>query len=88
MKFEIDIPDEKCIVYADRIQLSRVVTNLLVNAIRHAGCGNTVLLEMKKHAGVILVMVADTGIQIPEDKIEHLFEPFSKGFSKKKCISN
>ncbi|MEE1007799.1 MAG: HAMP domain-containing sensor histidine kinase [Agathobacter sp.] len=79
MKFEIDIPDEKCIVYADRIQLSRVVTNLLVNAIRHAGCGNTVLLEMKKHAGVILVMVADTGIQIPEDKIEHLFEPFSKG---------
>lgn len=79
MDFEVDIPDEKCMISADRMQMSRVITNLMVNAIRHNQPGTKILLSMTERLGLVTVRVADTGNPIPEDIRETLFEPFSKG---------
>ncbi len=35
MELLIDIPEESCIIEADEIQFSRVIVNLMTNAIRH-----------------------------------------------------
>lgn len=79
MDFEVDIPEEKYMINADKMQMSRVITNLMVNAIRHNQPGTKILLSMTERLGLVTVRVADTGSPIAEDIRETLFEPFSKG---------
>ena len=79
MDFEVDVPEEKYMINADRVQMSRVITNLMVNAIRHNQPGTKILLSLTERMGLVTVRVADTGNPIPEDIRETLFEPFSKG---------
>lgn len=79
MDFEIDIPEEELLITADKMQMSRVVTNLMVNAIRHNEPGTKILLRMTERLGIVTVHIADTGACIPENIKENLFEPFSKG---------
>ncbi len=79
MDFEVDIPEEKYMINADKMQMSRVITNLMVNAIRHNKPETKILLSMTERMGIVTVRVADTGSPIAEDIRETLFEPFSKG---------
>ena len=84
MELSVDIPEGKEMIVADRLQLSRCVTNLLVNAMRHNPPGTRIELALRKQAGIWLVIVADTGDQIAEEIKDHLFDPFSKGDSSRK----
>ena len=72
------IPEERCPVFADKVQLARVVSNLIVNAIRHNPPGTEVAVILVRQAAAAFVMVADTGTPItgnPDD----LFQPFAQG---------
>ncbi len=79
MEIEVDIPEEPCLVMADRLQLSRCITNLLTNAIRHneEGCRIGALFQRDEDGASL--MIADSGGIIPADVAEHLFEPFVMG---------
>ena len=74
----VDVPEERCTVFADRLQLSRVIANLLANALRHNERGTEVALVLRRGAGMAYVSVADTGAAIAMDADE-LFRPFSQG---------
>ena len=78
MEFEVDIPDEKVEVELDKLQISRVITNLLVNGIRHNKPGTRIGLLVIIRPGVIKIDVADNGDTIPEVIKEKIYEPFSK----------
>lgn len=79
MELAIDIPEERIEVNADRLQLSRVFTNLLVNAVRHNRQGTGIMLYVRRDEERILAAVADTGECIPQELAEQLFEPFARG---------
>lgn len=79
MEFEIDIPEEPRMIQADRLQFSRVITNLLVNVLRHNGKGTKIGLYLVQNEDQVQVVVADSGVRIPKDMAEHLFDPFAKG---------
>lgn len=79
MELAIDIPEERIEVNADRLQLSRVFTNLLVNAVRHNRQGTGIMLYVRRDEERILAAVADTGACIPQELAEQLFEPFARG---------
>lgn len=79
IEFEIEIPEETCLAYGDSIQVSRVVTNLLTNAIRHNEKGAKVMLELLMLEDRAVVSVKDSGDVIPEEIAKHLFEPFVVG---------
>lgn len=79
MELDIEIPEKRIAVRADRLQLSRVVTNLLVNAIRHNGSRTRICLQLAELEEHIQVAVADSGACIEDDIASHLFEPFYKG---------
>lgn len=79
MEFEISIPEEVHMVSLDRVQFSRVVVNLINNAIKHNKGGTTISLEMKLEKNSIQVVVSDNGGLIPEFLAEHIFEPFAMG---------
>lgn len=84
MELSVDIPEKEERIVADRMQLSRCVTNLLVNAMRHNPPGTKIELALRKQAGIWLVIVADTGEEISEKIKDHLFDPFSKGDNSRK----
>lgn len=72
------IPEERCVVFADPVQLSRVVANLISNAIRHNDEGTEVSVLLVRKAGVAFAVVADTGEPIMSDP-DDLFQPFAQG---------
>ncbi|MBT6363739.1 MAG: response regulator [Rhodospirillales bacterium] len=62
-------------VRCDKILLDQILSNLLSNAIRYTESGK-VELVVDQQGDQIVVAVADTGIGIPKDKIDHIFDEF------------
>ena len=56
--------------------MSRVLQNLLVNAVRHTPEDGTVRIEARHRNGSLEVAVADTGTGIPAHDLALVFEPF------------
>lgn len=79
MELEVELPDETCMVYADRVQMSRVVTNLLTNAMRHNPKGTKILITSQEMEDTMKIIIADNGDAIEPQVAEHLFEPFAMG---------
>jgi signal transduction histidine kinase len=63
------------LVRSDRYLLSRILRNLLSNAIRYTSIGG-VLLSCRIRKDKILVQVWDTGAGIPNDQSESIFDEF------------
>ena len=78
----IQIRGQKPIVYdqvvADRDMMSMVIVNLLSNAVKYNTPGGSVAIETEvdEIRSVVRVSVTDTGVGIPADELEHLFEKF------------
>ncbi len=74
-----DVPE---IVTGDAARLRQIVLNLVGNAIKFTAKGEISLTaaveEQRDHARLLRFNVADTGIGIPQDKLSHIFEPFSQ----------
>jgi signal transduction histidine kinase len=71
-KFDPDLP----MVQGDDQKLSWVISQLLDNAIKFTHAGGRVSLDLKLEDKFIRVAVIDSGIGIPGDKMEEIFEPF------------
>ena len=82
-EIDIDIPEKPLYISADNVQLSRVITNLITNAIRHNDSGIkikvSITCENYETADDVKVFVADTGNEIPSPLNEQIFEPFVTG---------
>ena len=79
MELDVEIPEEKILVYADKVQFSRVISNLITNAIRHNKPGTSIGLYLLEEDETLRVIVADNGVKIPKEKADMLFEPFVMG---------
>ncbi|MBT5711350.1 response regulator, partial [Candidatus Poribacteria bacterium] len=66
-------------VVADRTRLRQVLLNLLSNAVKYNREGGTVSVTWADGAdGHVRVRVSDTGPGIPTERLDELFEPFSR----------
>ncbi|TKJ35205.1 MAG: hypothetical protein CEE38_15360 [Planctomycetes bacterium B3_Pla] len=75
-------------VHVDRDMISQVIINLLSNAVKYTPSGGKVRIETEvdEVASLVRVSVADTGVGIPEDEIEHVFDKFYRvGVNKKQA---
>jgi two-component system phosphate regulon sensor histidine kinase PhoR len=65
-------------IYADKDMISQVIVNLLSNAIKYTSPGGSVEIktEVDEIAAVARVSVTDTGVGIPENELEHIFDKF------------
>ena len=75
---DVNIPDNPVYIEADGKQLSRVITNLITNAIRHNPEGTKIGVSVTSDED-IRIFVADTGDEIAENMKEQIFEPFVTG---------
>jgi signal transduction histidine kinase len=69
-------------VVGDRIRLAQVFANLLSNASKYTPVGGTVFLSSQDVDRQALVCVRDTGVGIPADKLDEIFEMFVQLDSK------
>ena len=68
--------DPNVAVHADRDRLAQSVLNLLSNAMKFTPEGGTITVDVEPHAENVVIRVGDTGVGIPEDKLEAIFDPF------------
>lgn len=68
-------PGEEDEVFADRALLGRIIRNLVHNAIRYTEAGG-ILVACRRRGEAMLVEVWDTGIGIPQDKLDMIWEEF------------
>ena len=61
-------------VQADRLLFDRIISNLLVNALKFTPQGGVVTLSSEALGGHVVVSVANTGPGIPPDDIPRLFD--------------
>ena len=73
-------------VYVDKDMMSQVIVNLLSNAVKYTPSGGTVRIAttVDESASLARVTVTDTGVGIPEDDIEHVFDKFYRVGANKK----
>jgi two-component system, OmpR family, heavy metal sensor histidine kinase CusS len=65
-----------CPIRADVDQLRRLLFNLLDNAVKFTPSGGTIRIELARSDEHALVAVADTGIGIPSEHLDRVFERF------------
>lgn len=66
-------------ILADRVRLKQVLFNLLSNAIKYNHIGGSVSIRLSMaDRGFARIQIVDTGIGIPEEKQQHLFEAFNR----------
>lgn len=85
LKFNTDFSGIKDpVVWYDSLKLRQVLLNLISNAIKYTPDGGTIthtirqLQSDKQGYGRFEIVVADTGIGMSEEFIEHIFEQFSR----------
>lgn len=75
----LDIAEEKVGIVADRTRLIQVLSNLTSNAIKYNRPGGRVTLSVRPGPeGRVTLSVSDTGLGIPADRIDQLFQPFNR----------
>jgi signal transduction histidine kinase len=68
--------DPALTAYADQDRLQQIVLNLLSNAIKFTPSGGSITVECAATDAAVSVRVRDTGIGIPPDRLNAIFEPF------------
>ena len=78
IKIHLDITEEALIIFADREQMTRVLNNLIKNAIQAIPSDRPgrVQISLYKTAFYAVVKVSDNGVGIPEDRKDKIFTPY------------
>ncbi|MBU3111120.1 sensor histidine kinase [Clostridium lacusfryxellense] len=72
--FDTDI--EECIISCDPEKIERVILNLLSNSIKFTKPGGSMTVNMYDKGENIIISIKDTGIGIPNDKLDIIFDRF------------
>ena len=76
IQLQLTLPDELPPLAVNPEQLEAIVINLLDNAIKYTPAGGQVTFAIQADPQSIQILVQDTGIGIPDEDIQHIFDPF------------
>ena len=77
-EIELSVPPcpERLTALADRVKVEQVLLNLCSNAVKFTGPGGRVEVRCEARGAQVAVVVADTGVGIPPEQRDRVFEPF------------
>jgi signal transduction histidine kinase len=76
LELRIDPPKRLPHVRADKERLRQILLNLVDNAVKYTPAGGTIELDASAHNGGVTLAVRDSGVGIPSDVGEKIFDPF------------
>jgi signal transduction histidine kinase/ActR/RegA family two-component response regulator len=72
----IELPDRPVFLHGDATRLAQILSNLLNNAAKYTNRGGRVSLAARVEDRSLIINVADNGIGIAPDMLNHVFEMF------------
>lgn len=76
LHIDVNIPSDFPPLQTDRQKLDLIVMNLLSNAIKYTQQGGHISFEARQDGDKAVVLVSDTGVGIPAEEHEKIFERF------------
>jgi K+-sensing histidine kinase KdpD len=76
--FSLELHDAPLPVNADPARIAQVMGNLLTNAAKYTPRGGTIKLTVEKDGDAAVIAVTDSGIGIPAESLESVFDMFSQ----------
>jgi signal transduction histidine kinase/ActR/RegA family two-component response regulator len=78
-RLTVTLPEEPVMVMADPVRIRQMLSNLMRNALAYSEPGSPVLLTLSVTADhEAQIILTDAGIGIEPDRLESIFEPFSR----------
>ena len=77
LKLTFQLPDRPLWVTGDCGRLSQVLGNIISNGIRYTPEGGRIEVKAQLRGDLAVVTITDTGVGIPKDKLDNIFELFS-----------
>jgi PAS domain S-box-containing protein len=74
----VTLPERPVVLDADLTRLVQVFMNLLNNAAKYTDPGGRIGLSAECRGGEVMVSVRDTGVGIPPDKLQSIFDMFAQ----------
>jgi len=71
-------------IYGEAVLIEEAIINLLLNAIKYTPENGTVKLTASDNNKDIIIQVRDTGIGVPEDEIDKIFDEFYRASNARK----
>jgi heavy metal sensor kinase len=66
------------LIQGDPTRLAQLATNLVDNAIKFTEEGGAIVVKVERAGGRASLVVSDSGVGIPPDRLPHIFERFSQ----------
>ena len=73
VRIQVLSSEDRLIVQADEYLISRVLFNLLENALKYMGRPGTVSIRVQRQEKEATVSIQDDGFGLPEEEVEHIF---------------
>jgi signal transduction histidine kinase/CheY-like chemotaxis protein len=77
-RLTVTLPTAPVRLDADAMRLSQVFANLLNNAAKYTDAGGEITVAARVEGEEVVVTVRDTGVGIPADRIEEIFDMFTQ----------
>jgi signal transduction histidine kinase len=75
----MQVADDVDIIDADELKFKQVVLNLVTNAVKFTPDGGSVAIRANREGTELMVTVTDTGIGVPPEDQQRIFESFQQG---------
>lgn len=69
----------QAVVFADRLRLNQVISNIIFNSYKYAGTEITVTGKFDSSNKMLLIEIADKGPGVPEEELEIITQKFKRG---------
>ena len=77
-RFVVALDCRQCPAVVDPDRLEQVMENLLSNAVKYSPGGGEIRVTLTLEGDNIVLHVRDSGIGLPEDALDRIFEPFGR----------
>jgi signal transduction histidine kinase len=78
LRYRCEGCSDDIVAFADPARLHEVLFHLLANSIRFTPVGGEITITLEESGEVARVRVRDTGVGVPRERLEAIFEPFAQ----------